>query len=166
VLGDGVLVAVVIDRTVVDEPPALVEEKHLRRSLGAVTPGYGLILVVEVVKVEALRLGARLHLVERVGRVALSIVGADRHQPEAADAVVLLDRLHPALPPLDVRAVVARPDDREDGRLGVVVEGMISPVDAGQLEVRRFRRHRQAHCNASSICSRVGTGETRPFGRR
>ncbi len=93
------------------------------------------------------------------------VVRGDRDDADAALAVVLLDCDQPSLPRLDVGAVVARLDEHERTSVAVVLERMVAAVDAGQGERRRSLRDGDAHVSASSSCSRLGIGETRPSAR-
>src|SRR5581483_1952525 len=70
VLLDRVLVAMVVDRAVVDELPLAAEEERLRRPLRLELARKRLVLVPQVVEVELLLLRAPHHLGERVLRVA------------------------------------------------------------------------------------------------
>src|ERR671915_497385 len=119
---DEILVARVVDGSVVDELAVTVEEEDLRRALRPACLRRRLILVVEVVEVEAEALGTRLHLVERVLRVAIGVVRADRDQPDPAVRVIALNLDHSAFPRLHVGAVVAGPDDGECGSVRVIVQ--------------------------------------------
>src|ERR687891_929766 len=91
VLAGRTLVAVVVDRPVVDELPLAIEEEDLGRSRRPEGTRERLVLVPEVVEVEAALRGALLHLLERVGRVFLDVVRADGDEPDAAVRVVALD---------------------------------------------------------------------------
>jgi hypothetical protein len=150
---------------VVDEAAVAVEEEDFRRALRAERTGDLLALVVEVVEVEALLPGADLHRVEGVLGIAVGVVRADRDEGEAARAELALERVHPPLPGLHVRAVVAGLDERERGHVGVVGECVGPSVHSGQLECGCGGTDRDRHGRASSSCSRVGTGDTRPSGR-
>ena len=97
--------------------------------------------------------------------MARDIVRRDRDDANAALGVVPLDCDQPALPRLDVGAVVARLDEHERRGVAVVVERVVAPVDAGQAELRRGLGKGGAHVSASSSCSRLGIGDTRPSAR-
>ena len=90
------------------------------------------------------------HRVERVPGVRFGVVRVDRDDPDAAVGVLALERVDAPLPREHVRAVVARLDEDEDGDVGVLVERVIAPVDAGQVEGRGGLDH--AHAKASSSC--------------
>src|SRR5918992_260116 len=91
---DEILVARVVDGSVVDELAVTAEEEDLRRAL----------------RPECLR------------RRLILVVRADRDQPDPAVRVIALNLDHSAFPRLHVGAVVAGPDDGECGSVRVIVQ--------------------------------------------
>ena len=92
------------------------------------------------------------------------VVRVDGDDPDATVGELTLELVDPALPGEHVRAVVARLDEDEHRRVGVLLERVVAAVDAGKVEGRCGGR--SAHVRASSSCSRLGTGDGRPSGRR
>ena len=90
-------------------------------------------------------LGPDFHFVEGIGEVGvaelieadrLGVVGVDRDQRDALVLVVGVHLLDAGFVCLGGRAVIAGEEDDEDFGRVVVVEGVVFPVDAGEVEVR------------------------------
>ena len=90
------------------------------------------------------------HRLERVGRVALGVVGVDREEANAAIRVVARDVGEAVVPGQRVGAVVAGPDHDRRGRRRRV-QRLRRPLGVGQLERRRRVADAKSRCRGPSL---------------